>query len=62
MEFAEYDNVAQPFLACVRANPDACAMVFEGERISYGQMNERVNRFAHLLREEAAVTPGDRVA
>lgn len=62
MEFAEYDNVAQPFLACVRANPDACAMVFEGERISYGQMNERVNRFAHLLREEAAVAPGDRVA
>lgn len=62
MEFAEYDNVAEPFLASVRADPTACAMVYEGKRITYGQMNERVNRFAHLLVDEAGVRAGDRVA
>lgn len=62
MDFAEYDNVAEPFLASVRADPTACAMVYEGKRITYGEMNERVNRFAHLLGDEAGVRPGDRVA
>lgn len=62
MEFAEYDNVAEPFLASVRADPAACAMIYDDERISYGAMNEQVNRFAHWLAEEARVVPGDRVA
>lgn len=62
MEFAEYDNVAEPFLASVSADPAACAMIFDGTRISYGAMNEQVNRFAHWLIDEAGVRPGDRVA
>ena len=62
MQFSEYDNVAEPFLASVQARSEATAAVFKGERITYGQMNERVNRFAHLLQEEAGVRPGDRVA
>lgn len=62
MQFFQYDNVAEPFLASVAERPQATAVVFKGEPITYGQMNERVNRFAHLLTDEAGVRPGDKVA
>lgn len=32
-----------------RLNPDATALVFEGESLSYGELNERANRVAHVL-------------
>ena len=39
------------FEARVAADPDAPAAAYEGESISYGELNERANRLARLLRD-----------
>lgn len=62
MRFFQYDNVAEPLLASVAARPEATAVVFKGVSTTYRAMNERVNRFAHLLSDEAGVRPGGKVA
>jgi amino acid adenylation domain-containing protein len=41
--------------------PDAVALVYGTERISYRQLNERANRIAHALRADG-IGPGQRVA
>jgi fatty-acyl-CoA synthase len=47
-------------------SPDRLAIVDAGKdpawRLTYRQMNERANRFANWLREEAGIERGDRVA
>jgi amino acid adenylation domain-containing protein len=45
----------------VRRTPDAVAVVFGDERLSYGELNARANRLAHYLRG-LGVKPDDRVA
>ncbi|MFF3731966.1 amino acid adenylation domain-containing protein [Streptomyces sp. NPDC002476] len=45
----------------VARTPDAEAVVFEGRRLSYAEFDARVNRLAHLLREQGA-GPGRIVA
>lgn len=57
-----YGNVAEPFLESVRAHPDKIAVVFDGDETTYGELNARVNRIAHLLADDMGVRPGDRVA
>ena len=45
---AQY-NVAEPFLASVRAHPDKTAVVFDGREITYRAMNDRINQMAGVL-------------
>ena len=45
----------------VRRSPEATAVVFEEEELSYGELNARANRLAHYLRE-LGVKPDERVA
>ncbi len=49
------------FVAAVASHPDWVALSYNDEDTTYGQLNERVNRFAHGLRS-LGVAKGDRVA
>ncbi|WP_223619451.1 non-ribosomal peptide synthetase [Lysobacter sp. ESA13C] len=51
----------QPFEAQVRATPEATAVVCDGERLSYAELNRRANRIAHRLLA-LGVRADDRVA
>jgi amino acid adenylation domain-containing protein len=42
--------VHQLFEAQVERTPDAIAVVFEGEQLTYGELNRRANQLAHHLR------------
>lgn len=59
----DYDplTIHAAFEAQVKRTPDAPALVFEGETLSYGTLNARANQLAHLLREMGA-GPGMPVA
>ncbi|MBB5066043.1 non-ribosomal peptide synthetase/type I polyketide synthase, partial [Granulicella mallensis] len=49
------------FEAHVEQSPEATAVVFEEESLSYGELNRRANRLAHEL-VDLGVRPDDRVA
>ncbi|MDQ2089350.1 MupA/Atu3671 family FMN-dependent luciferase-like monooxygenase [Marimonas arenosa] len=52
--------VHQAFEAQVEKTPDAVALVFEGESLSYAELNAQANKVAHVLRE-IGVAPGSLV-
>ncbi|WAC73173.1 amino acid adenylation domain-containing protein [Roseateles sp. SL47] len=49
------------FEAQVRARPQATALVYEQQQLSYGELNERANQVAHRL-VQLGIRPDDRVA
>jgi amino acid adenylation domain-containing protein len=53
--------VHQLFEAEAMRTPDATALVFEDQQLSYSELNRQANRLAHYLRE-IGVRPNDRVA
>src|SRR6202034_2624957 len=60
---AEYPRekcIHELFEEQVRKSPEAIALVFEDESLSYGELNRRANQLAHYLRE-LSVSPDDRV-
>ena len=60
---AEYPKdvcIHELFEAQVNRTPEATAVVFGDERVSYGELNRRANRWAHYLREKG-VRPEKRV-
>ncbi|WP_323856188.1 condensation domain-containing protein, partial [Xenorhabdus koppenhoeferi] len=54
-------TLQQLFEAQAVQRPDAIAVIFEDQRISYGELNRRANRLAHHLMA-LGVRPDDRVA
>ncbi|MHB8519306.1 MAG: amino acid adenylation domain-containing protein [Limisphaerales bacterium] len=49
VEYPQAQGVHQLFEEQVRRTPDATAVVFEGQRLTYGELNARANRLAHHL-------------
>ncbi len=60
-EFPSDKCVHELFEEQVAKTPEATAVVFEEEELSYAELNRRANRLAHYLRE-LGVRPDDRVA
>ncbi|MCF9000833.1 syringopeptin non-ribosomal peptide synthetase SypA [Pseudomonas syringae] len=58
---AEYLTIHQQFEARAAARPDAVALMFEAQTLSYGELNARANQVAHRLLAQG-VRPDDRVA
>ncbi|MBO0791013.1 MAG: amino acid adenylation domain-containing protein, partial [Ktedonobacteraceae bacterium] len=50
-DYPEHACIHQLFEAQVEKTPEEVAVVFEGERLTYDELNRRANRIAHTLRE-----------
>ncbi|PHM40846.1 Amino acid adenylation [Xenorhabdus szentirmaii] len=61
MGFPQDRLIHQLFEAQATARPDAVAVVWEGQTLSYGELNRCANRLAHHLMEQG-VRPDTRVA
>jgi len=48
--FGDRQTIHERFERQAEATPDAIAVSFEGERLTYRELNERANRLAHHLR------------
>ncbi|HEY9806262.1 MAG TPA: AMP-binding protein, partial [Candidatus Obscuribacterales bacterium] len=60
MDYSGKWSVLQLFEAQAEKQPEAPAVVYEGENLSYGELNRRANQLAHFLREHG-VQPEARV-
>ena len=59
-EYPEDMCIHELFEAQVKRTPEATAVVFGSERVSYDELNRRANRLAHYLRKNG-VRPEERV-
>src|SRR6185312_5258351 len=57
---ADERPIKELFEAQAARTPDATAVVFEGQSLTYGELNRRANRVAHDLRARG-VSPNDLV-
>jgi amino acid adenylation domain-containing protein len=51
-EYPKEKNIASLFEAQVKASPEATALIFEGETVSYQTLNEQSNRIANYLKAQ----------
>jgi len=51
-EFPRESSIAEQFELQVAQRPEAEALVYEAERLSYRELNERANQLAHYLKEQ----------
>ncbi|KPG85162.1 non-ribosomal peptide synthetase [Pseudomonas sp. RIT-PI-o] len=59
--FPDTPLIHQQFEAHAQARPDATALLFDGQSLSYGELNHRANQVAHHLLG-LGIRPDDRVA
>ena len=60
--YANEKTLVQLFEEQAARTPDAIAVVFDDQVVSYRELNETANRLAHYLRDAHSVTPGDVLA
>jgi tyrocidine synthetase-3 len=59
VDYPEDQTVVGLFEAQAFKTPDRIALAFEGKQISYQDLNEKSNRFAHYLRGKYKIKPDD---
>ncbi len=60
--YPQQQTIQALFQQQVERSPDQVAVVFEGTRLTYGQLNEQSNQLAHYLLEHYQVGPDELVA
>ncbi len=56
-DYPKDKSIHELFEAQVKSTPDAVAVVFKNEQLTYGELNSKANQLAHYLREDKQVTP-----
>ena len=51
LDYKKETTIVQLFEEQVEKNPDQIAVVFEGEKLTYSQLNKKANSIAHFLRQ-----------
>lgn len=59
--FPSNSTVLDLFEDQVKRNPDSIALIFEGVSMTYNELNEQANQFAHFINEEIKVQADDLV-
>lgn len=55
--FEQHLCIHEQFERQVKLSPDAVALVFNEQQITYGELNEQANQLAHYLKNQKNITP-----